>query len=346
MIDHTGRIVIELIESCGTVGSELREIVEKACVRTLDSRMIIEGELRDRDGKRDAAAAKGYPIGEIPDSGEIESIIEGTRREGIGPHFNSLITYFWVIIAMTSTAEKQKVEELLGLIRRGLKGCFLMTDRGGPSMNTWISQTIVKDDDHLLTIDKLHGMNAVQCDCAIVVVRNPGSFLPAVYGLKPEKYAGLEKHAAGDAWFDGHVQLGNVQGKVTLSSNEKLIGGGFAPVAKQLSICRPRLVRVALSHLQWLTGCGRLRLSGFHQQALADITALAEAQMRFDVISPYTLDRVHALKFSFNELLLDIVLSGAVSDLPDRRDLLGLTKMEGSSYRCFLEIMARRMVRK
>jgi hypothetical protein len=41
MIDNTGRIVVELIESCGEVGKELREIVEKACVRNLDSRMII-----------------------------------------------------------------------------------------------------------------------------------------------------------------------------------------------------------------------------------------------------------------------------------------------------------------
>ena len=345
MIDNTGRIVIELIESCGKVGKELREIVEKACVRNLDSRMIIEGKLRERGGERDAAMPIGIPIGERSNDNEIESIIERTGKDGIGPHFNSLITYFWVIIAMTSTADQKKVEELLGLIRKGLKGCFLMTDRGGPSMNTWFSQTVVQGDTHNLTIDKLHGMNALQCDCAIVVVRNSGSFLPAIYGLNPEKYAGLEKKAAGDRWFDGHVQLGNVKGKVTLSDNEKLIGGGFAPVAKQLSICRPRLVRVALSHLQWLIKQGRLRPSDFHQHALADITALAEAQMRFDVISPVTLDRIHALKFAFNELLLDMVLSTAVRDLQDRRDLLGLTKMEGSSYRCFLEIMAKRMAR-
>jgi len=190
MIDNTGRIVIELIESCGKVGKELREIVEKACVRNLDSRMIIEGKLRERGGERDDAMPRGIPIGKRSNDNEIESIIERTGKDGIGPHFNSLITYFWVIIAMTSTADQKKVEELLGLIRKGLKGCFLMTNRGGPSMNTWFSQTVVQGDAHNLTIDKLHGMNALQCDCAIVVVRNSGSFLPAIYGLNPEKYAG------------------------------------------------------------------------------------------------------------------------------------------------------------
>lgn len=344
MIDNTGRIVLELIESCGKVGSELREIMEKACVRILDSRMIIEGKLRERLSEKDTAMPKGYPVGEIPGDNEIESIIEKTRKDGIGPHFSSLVTYFF-FIPLSSTTNKRLAEELRGLIGSGRRGCFLMTDRGGPSMNTWISQTVVQGDAHHLTIDKLHGLNAVLCDFASVIVRNSGSLFPAVYVLNPETYAGLEKRAAGDVWFDGHVQLGNVKGKVSLSDSDRITGGGFAPVAKLLSICRPRLVRVALSHLQWLAEQGRLIPSGFHQNALTDIAKVAEAQMRFDVISPATLDRVHALKFAFNELLLDMVLSGAVRDLQDRRDLLGLTKMEGSSYRCFLEIMAKRMAR-
>jgi hypothetical protein len=306
--------------------------------------MIIEGKLRERCGERDAAMPRGIPIGERSNDNEIESIIERTRKDGIGPHFSSLITYFYLIV-MSLTTNKRLVGELRSLIGKGHKGCFLMTDRGGPATNAWISQTVVQGDAHHLTIDKLHGLNAVMCDFAAVIVRNAGSLFPAIYGLSPEKYVGLEKRSAGDTWFDGHVQLGNVKGKVSLSDSDKITGGGFAPVAKLLSICRPRLVRVALSHLEWLTKQGRLRPSSFHQNALTDIAKVAEAQMSLDFISPVTLDRVHAMKFAFNELLLDIVLSGAVRDLQDRRDLLGLTKMEGSSYRCFLEIIAKRMAR-
>jgi predicted HNH restriction endonuclease len=42
-----------------------------------------------------------------------------------------------------------------------------------------------------------------------------------------------------------------------------------------------------------------------------------------------------------NELWLSLVVNGSVASQADQRDLLGFTKMEGSSYRCFREIYER-----
>ncbi|MET5116223.1 hypothetical protein AAHH79_39280, partial [Burkholderia pseudomallei] len=47
---------------------------------------------------------------------------------------------------------------------------------------------------------------------------------------------------------------------------------------------------------------------------------------------------VLAIKFAANELLGDLVRGGAVRRFDDKRDLLALSKMEGSAYLCYYEI--------
>ena len=48
-----------------------------------------------------------------------------------------------------------------------------------------------------------------------------------------------------------------------------------------------------------------------------------------------------ALKWIANETWLHLVVAGLVPGQGDIRDLIGLSKMEGSSYRCFFEIYQR-----
>jgi hypothetical protein len=60
-----------------------------------------------------------------------------------------------------------------------------------------------------------------------------------------------------------------------------------------------------------------------------------------ETFSIHSVDQVLALKFTSNELLQSLVVKGSVPGLDDQRDLLGFTKMEGSSYRCLFEVYSK-----
>ena len=72
---------------------------------------------------------------------------------------------------------------------------------------------------------------------------------------------------------------------------------------------------------------------------------MAETASSRDHYSGLTIDEVLVLKFASNEVILDIVTSASVAGAGDRRDLLGFTKMEGSSYRCLFEVLGKRWKR-
>jgi hypothetical protein len=60
-----------------------------------------------------------------------------------------------------------------------------------------------------------------------------------------------------------------------------------------------------------------------------------------ECFSIHSVDRVLALKFASNQFLLHLVANQRVIQLKDQRDLLGFSKMEGSSYRCLFEIYSK-----
>ncbi len=107
---------------------------------------------------------------------------------------------------------------------------------------------------------------------------------------------------------------------------------------KYLTIVRPYFVRALMAHVGWLAREGRLALSPAHESVRRFVADAARAQSRSSVYGADVVQRVLALKFAANELLGDLVRGGAVRRFDDQRDLLALSKMEGSAYRCYYEI--------
>jgi hypothetical protein len=149
----------------------------------------------------------------------------------------------------------------------------------------------------------------------------------------------LKRSPTGTAYLDESLQLGNVQGTLRLSKSHAIQKGGVAGVKQFLSIVRPRFVIAICWHLRWLERKCLLTLSTTQSDALQNIAQLA--QMAIEQPQHASEDAVLLLKFAINELLVDIVCKGAVMHPMDQRDLLGLSKMEGSSYRCLLEVLSR-----
>lgn len=108
-----------------------------------------------------------------------------------------------------------------------------------------------------------------------------------------------------------------------------------------MTIARPWLIRALCAHIAWLSAQGRVRpdaTAGATLAFLAEAAANQAANGHFDRFSE---DQAMALKWIANECFLHLVSAGLVPDPKDQRDLLGFSKMEGSSYRCFLEIYTR-----
>ena len=96
-----------------------------------------------------------------------------------------------------------------------------------------------------------------------------------------------------------------------------------------------------MHHLLWLQDQNRLTLDDDDRSAIYFMINTANWCTAQDKFSIHSVDRVLALKFTSNELLQSLVVKGAVNDINDQRDLLGFTKMEGSSYRCLFEIYSK-----
>lgn len=315
-----------------------RQCLDASVLQHLDSRMLIEDPLTPL---LPLQAATPFPLPAMVSLPALDEYIEAVTREGFGRHFLNIIGRFGHIM-LTLAGTEQQNEQVAQWTAQGKRGAFLMTDAGGPSLHQWRSHVI---DDAAqgprITLDKEWGIGALECEFAIVVLARPGQMTPQAWLLPPEACTRLNRQPIGAAYLDGNVQLGNCQGAMPCYPDWALRRGGLMAVKQFLTFVRPRFVRALMNHLLWLEARGRLQLDEQQHEMRAYIDDVARTLSEQPSFTRYSEDDVMALKFSSNALLFDLVVKRRVTQLMDQRDLLGFTKMEGSSYRCLLEIWQR-----
>lgn len=339
---HFGEVITRHLEGYQPMPASVRMMISRSVLRHLDSRMIIEDPLTAL--KPLASFAASFPLPDMDCLPVLDGYVHAVGEEGLGPYFNRIIGLFGHIMLQLSGNDRQN-QQVAQWVSEGGTGAFLMTDSGGPSLYQWRSQ-VVNDAQGVpqITLDKEWGIGAIDCRFAIVILSRPGQMVPQAWLLPPEACALLQRAPVGAAWLDGHVQLGNCQGAVEGDSSWALRRGGLMAVKQFLTYVRPRFVASLMQHLHWLEQRKRLTPDSQQQEAreyLASVTRRLASQQRFN---RYSEDEVMALKFASNALLFDLVEQQRVASLSDQRDLLGFTKMEGSSYRCLMEICQRHRV--
>ena len=337
-----GDVITRHLESYQPMPESVRMIVSRSVLRHLDSRMIIEDPLTVL--KPLATSVTSFPLPNMDCLAVLDDYVQAVSEEGLGPYFSRIIGLFGHIMLQLSGSDRQN-QLVKQWISEGGSGAFLMTDSGGPSLHQWRSQ-VVNDAQNVpqITLDKEWGIAAMDCSFAIVILSRPGQMVPQAWLLPPEICAQLHRAPVGSAWLDGHVQLGNCQGTFQGNSDWALRRGGLMAVKQFLTYVRPRFVASLMKHLYWLEQHKRLTPDNRQQEAreyLASVTRRLANQQSFN---RYSEDEVMALKFTSNALLFDLVEQQCVPSLSDQRDLLGFTKMEGSSYRCLMEICQRHRV--
>ena len=176
---------------------------------------------------------------------------------------------------------------------------------------------------------------------AIVIVRRGRSMVLAPVIVPPAALATAQREASGAPFLDGQLPLGDLRWEGPLDTAWILGQGGPIVPKMFLTLARPWLIQALCAHVGWLAEHQRVRLDA---NAVACIDFLLEAarnQSALGVFDRFSEDQAMALKWMANEVWLGLVLHGAVAQRGDQRDLLAFTKMEGSSYRCFIEIYER-----
>lgn len=314
----------------------LRASLQRSVLRLLDSAMLIEDPLTPF--KPSPPPPHTFPLPELPTLGLIEEALAEIAKDGLINNFVRMTGSFTTILRDTRCNDEQRamIEEWHG---SGMAGALFITDRGGPSMKQWLSE--YNPETRRLRIDKLWGIGGIEFGFAGFAATQPGAIAPVLMLVPPEACAELKRTPIGLPYLNGTVQLGNVAGEVEIDPKYLLTKGGLMGVKQYLTVVRPRFVRGICSHVAWLERQGRARRTPEQREAFAYVQQIAEDLCKVNVFTRYSEDEVMAVKFASNEIVLQLIESGGVPDLMDQRDLLGFTKMEGSSYRCFYEIYMR-----
>ena len=339
---HLGELITRHLEGYQPMPESVRQMIFRSVLRHLDSRMIIEDSLTPL--KPLAASATSFPLPAIDCLPLLDRYVVAVREEGLGPYFNLIIGLFGHIMLQLSGSDRQQ-EQVAQWVSAGGTGAFLMTDSGGPSLHQWRSKVVSDAQGALqITLDKEWGIGALTCAFAIVILSRPGQMVPQAWLIPPETCAQWQRKRVGSGWLDGHVQLGNCQGVFPGSHDWALRRGGLIAVKQFLTYVRPRFVASLMHHLHWLMQQKRLTPDSQHDEAREYLLSVTRTLSAQQVFNRYSEDEVMALKFASNALLFDLVEQQRVRLLSDQRDLLGFTKMEGSSYRCLMEICQRHRV--
>ncbi|MFE8073097.1 hypothetical protein QQM79_18705 [Marinobacteraceae bacterium S3BR75-40.1] len=330
-----GQLVLDQLASHCAPPRTVERLVAQSCLRLLDSAIIIEDDFSPFSSPvQSGAAGEQSPL---PQTDAIESVLENIGREGFAPHFHHLVNQFGSILVSLSANDSQ-LEKLGQWASKGASGCFLMTDRGGPSLQNWHTRVEKKDGEDHLSIDKVWGIEAHRDNFLFVAARKGNAFFPSLYLIDPDRARTLKRTKIGGPFLDGHLQLGNVSGSVPVAAEDQLTKGGLAGVTRLLTTIRPRFVRGIMQHLTWLEDQERLLRSASHTEIRHYIQSVAKSICEQTQIDRHLIDKVLALKFLSNEFLVQLVGDQQLPNLGDQRDALGFTKMEGSSYRCFFEL--------
>ncbi|MDN7676324.1 hypothetical protein QZM22_28465 [Burkholderia oklahomensis] len=322
------------LEAFGALPAPLDALLRASATRLLDSDMIIA---QPRTPAEAVDAARATTPLRYEQSAETEATLERIAQDGFAPHFKPFMRGFSrVMSTLFLTPEQDAKVQACRAAGHHLR--FLMSDGGGPALASWRSTVRGENGRTVLAIDKVWGIEAHRESIGLVAVRAPGAFMPAAYLVWPEQYRTLERAACGAPFLEGGLQLGNVRGEVETMPEDRLRIGGPNVFNKYLTIVRPYFVRALMAHVGWLARADRLVLSPAHEAVWRFVAQGARAQSRSTVYGADSVQRVLALKFAANELLGELVRQGAVRRFDDQRDLLALSKMEGSAYRCYYEI--------
>lgn len=325
-------LILRHLERYVSIPEKLIYIIYQSLIRLIDSKIIIEDPLIPLSDLPESKVERTLPV--IDNDEFIASLIKKIRYEGFGMNFHQLTAQLGAIMIQFCGNEQQQKDALAWG-----QGVFLMTDKGGSNLNSWLSECIQeKDDLFRLKINKIWAIEAHKSKFCIVNVKKKSMMAPLAFFISPNKYKTLNKFPIGPKFLDNSVQLGNVEGSVILTKNDQLSSGGIVGVNRFLALARPRFVLSVMAHLQWLIEKDRVYINKDYYQVIESINLIASKIISKNIFNRYSIEEVLALKLASNEILLDLVLNNAVPSIFDQRDLLALGKMEGSSYRCMHEL--------
>jgi hypothetical protein len=333
-------LAVRPLEEVSEVRTPLRNLLCRAAIRTFDSQVLIEDPLTP-PRRRMVGGAQAVDA-DLPPLALIQSRLAHIESNGLYGNLRSLVDSFGILLLWLRGSDFHREKIIDWTEQKKLDGAFFMTDKGGPAMRRDWQTTWVVDGDHgELTINKIWAIGAMDFGFAWVAARSANSLGPVLVLVDPESAASLKRTPSGAPYLNGSLQLGNLSGKLRLPLSHVIQKGGVAGVKQFLSIVRPRFVTAICYHLIWLQQQKLLTLDDNHADALQNIRDLAKSVIA-DPLSAGE-DAVLLLKFAINELLVSLVCSNAVSVGAPlvERDLMGLSKMEGSSYRCLIEVISR-----
>lgn len=315
----------------------VRRLAETSAARLVDSLMAVEDSLAPFRIAQESRVSTTLP--NPPVMHAIRALIGQVEQDGFGPHAARFFGMLGAVMVSLAGTEAQAAR-VMGWAEAGLTGAFAMTDRGGPLAQDW--RSVLSTTTPALTVDKVWSMNAHRADFGIVVVRQGQSMVLATAVIPPEVWATADRRACGAAFLDGALPLGDVKLTVETADPDWFLRKGGPIAAKVfLTLARPWLIQALCAHARWLSAQGRLTLDACGAEAVAWLDEAARNQAALGAFDRFSEDQAMALKWIANETWLHLVTSGCVPAASDQRDLIGFSKMEGSSYRCFHEIYER-----
>jgi len=332
-----GRPVLRYLDTLAAPPRSVTALVDAGATRLLDSDMIIS---HGREPLADVRLGEGaFTEVHHAEAERAEAILHTIASEGLHDHFKPLMGAF-VRIMFDLLFTPAQYQRACACIDAGHQFAFLSSDAGGPSLAGWRTIAHAQSDGIRLAVDKVWGIEAHRDGLAVIAARLPSVMFPATYVVWPEHYKQLARTAYGEPFLGGRLQLGNVKGEVVLPREDRLKLGGPAVYNKYLTLVRPFFVRGVMAHLGWLARHDRLALDADSAATHAYLGEIARRQSRSERYDADNSQRVLALKFASNELLVDLVRRGAIKRFDDQRDLLAFSKMEGSSYHCYHALRA------
>lgn len=336
--DIFSRCITQYLAQTGELPASLQQLLQLSTTRLLDSEMLIEDTFVPMAELTEPRV--NQPLESFEQTIFIDQLTDEVEQKGFGEHFHTIIGLFGSIMMELTGSDEQKAN-VQQWVDEGLFGHFLMTDAGGPNLANWKTQIKPSDDRFALTIDKKWGIEGQNLGFVMVVCQQQGKPFPLTVLVPPAQSKELEASPCGGSYLDGKLQLGDVKGNIMVNKSDMMNKGGLGSVNRFLTLVRPRFVKCLMNHVLWLESQDRLALSETDRDNIAFMKRAADWCVSQTNFSIHSVDRVLSLKFASNEILLDLVAKGAVKDIADQRDLLGFTKMEGSSYRCLFEVYSK-----
>lgn len=316
---------------------ETHALMARAACRLADSDMIIADGFAPFMIAPESKVRTPLPRPEVLHA--VAALIEAVREEGFGPHAARFFGLLGAIMIDLSGTPDQAAQ-VRGWVDQGLQACFAMTDAGGPLATDW--RSVYDPAARTATVDKIWSMNANRADFGILILRQGRSMVLASALVGPEAFRAAERSAYGEAFLDGHLPLGGLRLTLEDCGPEMIMSRGGPIGAKVfLTLARPWLIRALLAHLEWLEREDRLYPDAATRATLEFLGEAAANQSALGYFDRFSEDQAMALKWIANETFLHLVSERLTPEPGDQRDLLGFSKMEGSSYRCFYEIYVR-----